>query len=75
MWSKAGETIPHEGADFQFDVLANEEPVKGVSVERRYVGKLRNAPHEPDRSAKDGSRLRCIYRGEANVDSHSHNQS
>ena len=26
-----GKTISHEGADLELDVLANREPVKGVS--------------------------------------------
>ena len=68
VWSKAGKTISHEGADLELDALANGEPVKGVSDERRDMGKLRNAPYEPGRSIKDGLKLRCIYRGEANVD-------
>jgi len=36
--------VSHNGADLEFDGLTNRKPVKGVSDERRDIGKLWDVP-------------------------------
>jgi len=44
LWSRACRTVSDKGPDLELYVLAKGKPVKGVSVERRDMGELCNAP-------------------------------